>query len=106
MPIRTYQPGDEAAQVRIYNAVAASLPRFKPATVDEVERRYRTMDPDPTAKFYAVADGSVVAYAVFNPNGRINYPWCLPEAEALREPLLETVLDALCRRGHCQAWAA
>ena len=31
MLIRTYQPGDEQAQARIYNAAAGSLPAFKPA---------------------------------------------------------------------------
>lgn len=106
MPIRNYQPGDEAAQVRIYNTMAATLPAFKPATCDEVERRYRTVDPDPAAKFYAVEDGEVVGYAVFNPNGRISYPWCLPGSQALREPLLDAVLDALRRRGQQEAWAA
>ena len=91
MPIRSYQPGDESAQVRIYNAAAAPLPCFKPANVDEVARRYRTVDPDPSAKFYAVEEGAVVGYAVFNPNGRISYPWCLPEAQAMREPFAAAV---------------
>lgn len=106
MPIRPYQPGDETAQVRIYNAAAAALPGFKPANVDEVMRRYRTVDPDPTSKLYDVEGGDVVGYAVFNPNGRISYPWCLPEAQDLRTPLLEAALDAMRGRGHREAWAA
>src|SRR5207249_3763166 len=57
MPIRHYQPGDETAQAAIYNRAAGALPAFKPATPEEVARRYRSSDPDPTTKFYAVADG-------------------------------------------------
>lgn len=106
MPIRCYQPGDESAQVEIYNHEAAALPGFKPAHVDEVARRYRTVDPDPKAKFYAVEENAIVGYAVFNPNGRISYPWCLPDAQAAREPLLEAVLAALRDRGQGEAWAA
>jgi len=106
MSIRPYQPGDETAQVRIYNTVAAELPGFKPASVDEVVRRYRTVDPEPAAKFSAVENGEVLGYAVFNPNGRISYPWCLPEASTQRQPLLEAVLDAMRPYGHTRAWAA
>ena len=106
MPIRNYQPGDEAAQVRIYNTMAATLPAFKPATCDEVERRYRTVDPDPAAKFYAVEDGEVVGYAVFNPNGRISYPWCRKGHEGQAGPLFERVLAEMRRRGLPRAFAA
>jgi hypothetical protein len=106
MSIRAYQPGDETAQVRIYNIAAAALPGFKPANVDEVARRYRTVDPDPASKLYDVEAGDVVGYAVFNPNGRISYPWCLPEAQGRRASLLEAVLDAMRGRGHRDAWAA
>jgi hypothetical protein len=106
MPIRHYQPGDEAAQAAIYNRAAASLPAFKPATPEEIARRYRSSDPDPESKFYAVEDGQVVGYAVLNPNGRISYPWCLPGAEGYREPLLEAVVHPLARRGCREAWVA
>lgn len=106
MAIRHYQPGDEAAQAEIYNRAAGVLPAFKPATPEEIGRRYRTADPDPASKFYSVADGRVVGYAVLNPNGRISYPWCLPEAEGQRAPLLEAVLEALARRGCREAWVA
>src|SRR5262249_51646942 len=34
MTIRTFQPGDDAVQVSIYNEAAADLPKFKPATID------------------------------------------------------------------------
>ncbi len=106
MPIRSYQPGDEVAQVRIYNVAAAALPAFKPASVDEVARRYQTVDPEPASKLYAVEGGEVVGYAVVNPNGRISYPWCLPGAETQRQPLLEALLAAMRQRGQAEAWAA
>jgi L-amino acid N-acyltransferase YncA len=106
MIIRPYQPGDEAAQVAIYNASAAALPGFKPASEEEVERRYRTGDADPTAKFYAVEGGEVVGYAVFNPNGRISYPWCRSGAEDVQPPLLDAMLAAMRERGLDEAWTA
>jgi hypothetical protein len=106
MPIRRDQPGDELAQARIYNQAAGSLPGFKPATAEEIARRYRAVDRDPASRYYAVEDGEVVGYAVFGSNGRLSYPWCLPGAESWREPLLETVLTAMRQRGLPEAWAA
>jgi hypothetical protein len=106
MTIRPYLPGDEAAQVAIYNASAAALPGFKPANVDDVERRYRAGDWDPTARFYAVKGDEVVGYAVFNPNGRISYPWCRRGAEEVQAPLLDAVLAAMRERGLDEAWMA
>jgi hypothetical protein len=105
MPIRSYQPGDEAAQVRIYNQDAGSLPGFKPATPEEVARRYAA-DPDSGTRYYAVENGGIVGYAVFGSNGRVSYPWCLPGAETWREPLLEAVLAVMRQRGLAAAWAA
>jgi GNAT superfamily N-acetyltransferase len=106
MAIRTYQPGDEQAQARVYNVAAGSLPGFKPATAEEIGRRYRGGDPDPESRYFAVENGEVVGYAVFGPNGRISYPWCLPGAENLRQPLLETVLREMRKRGIPEAWTA
>ena len=106
MAIRTYQSGDEQAQAEIYNIVAGSLPGFKPSTAAEIARRYAGADPDPGSRYFAVENGKVVGYAVFGPNGRISAPWCLPGAEAYREPLLETVLLEMRRRGLAEAWAA
>jgi hypothetical protein len=106
MPIRTYRPGDEEAQVRLYNLAAGGLPAFKPANVEEVARRYRASDPDPSSKLYAEEGGQVVGYAVLNPNGRVSYPWCLPGSEGVRGDLLEAVLSELRRRGVREAWAA
>ena len=108
MRIRAYRPGDEEAQARVFNADAGGLPAFKPATAEEIARRCRTVDPDPTSRFYAVddADGAVVGYAQFNPNGRVSYPWCLPGYESARGPLLDALTEAMAGRGLDEAWAA
>jgi hypothetical protein len=106
MTIRTYQPGDEQAQADIYNAVAGSLPGFKPANAAEITRRYQGAGPDSGSRYYAVDNSQVVGYVVFSANGRISAPWCLPGAEACREPLFETVLTAMHALGIHEAWAA
>jgi hypothetical protein len=106
MQIRPYQPGDELAQARIYNTAAASLPGFKPGKPEEIARRLNAGDSDPHAMFYATENGDVAGYAVFASNGRISVPWCLPGNEAVREPLLETVVAAMKTRGLPEAWAA
>ena len=57
-------------------------------------------DPDPGSRYFAIENGQVVGYAAFGPNGRISYPWCLPGAEAYREPLLDAVLTEM----HSAGW--
>lgn len=106
MTIRTFRPGDESAQVAIYNEAAAELPRFKPATLPEVQRRTRARDFDPTMRFFAEDGGQPVAYALFNPNGRVNYPWCRKGHERWAEPLFEHVLTEMRRRDFRLAFAA
>src|SRR5205809_5977740 len=106
MTIRTYQPGDDIAQVSVYNEAAAALPKFKPATIDEVRRRVRAADFDAGARFYAVEDSKVVAYATFQTTGRISFPWCRKGKEQWAEPLLERVLQTMKDRGQQTAWAA
>jgi hypothetical protein len=106
MTIRTFQPGDDVAQVSIYNEAAGELPRFKPATLDEVRRRCRDADFDPGTRFYAVADGRPVAYATFQHNGRVSFPWCRKGHEAFAGPLLERVLEAMRQRDMHRAFAA
>src|SRR6266542_475191 len=106
MSLRTYQPGDETAQVGIYNEAAAELPKFKPATLDEVRRRCHAKDFDPGTRFYAIEGGRPVAYATFQANGRISFPWCRKDHEAQAEPLLERVLAAMRSRGLTRAFAA
>jgi hypothetical protein len=107
MEIRSFKPGDDAAQVSIYNEAAAQLPKFKPVTLDEVRRRLRGPDFDPAARFFAVADGRPVAYQTFHPgNGRVSYPWHRPGHEPAAAALLERVLAAMKERGLTSAFAA
>jgi hypothetical protein len=104
--IRTFGPGDDAAQVSIYNEAAAELPKFKPTTLDEVRRRARDPAFDPAARFVAVVDGRPMAYASFQPNGRVSFPWCRKGHEALAESLFAHALAAMKARGLGRAWAA
>jgi hypothetical protein len=106
MRIRNYQEGDEAAQAAIYNEMAAALPKFKPATAEEVRRRCRARDFDPGTRFYAEENGQVVGYATWQANGRVSYPWCRPGHEALAEPLFQAVLEGMKRAGLKSAFAA
>jgi hypothetical protein len=106
LKIRVFQPGDESAQLRIYNEAAASLPKFKAATLDEIRRRSRATDFDPNARFFATAGGQTVGYASFHANGRVSYPWCLPGLESAAEPLFQKILETMQERGIRRAFAA
>jgi hypothetical protein len=97
--IRTFQPGDESVQAAIYNEAAAELPRFKPATVQEVQRRTQARDFDPTSRCYAVEGDQVLGYCLLNANGRVSYPWCRKGHEAAAGALFAHTLDAARRRG-------
>jgi hypothetical protein len=104
--IRSYQFGDEVAQAAIYNEAAGALPKFKAANVEEIARRAKAADFDPSSRFYATENGKTVAYAGFNANGRISYPWCRKGYEGLAEPLFQHVMDEMSKRGHRKAFAA
>lgn len=106
MTIRTFLPGDEAAQVAIYNEAAADLPRFKPATLDEVRSRCRAEDFDPGTRFFAEEGGRPVGYVAFHRNGRVSYPWCLKGRERWAEPLFERLREAVRARGRGRVFAA
>ena len=106
MNIRTYRPGDEAAQTAIYNEAAADLPRFKPASLEEVNRRHRARDFDPDARFFAEVDGRPVGYATFHANGRVNFPWCRTGHEQAAGPLFQRILQAMRDRRLKSAFAA
>lgn len=106
MTIRPFQPGDETAQAAIFNAAAAGLPGFKPATPEDVRRRVQLPGFDPTTRFYIEEEGRIVAYAAYNANGRISYPWCLPGFEFHAEPLMLAVLDGVRAHGNRRAFAA
>src|SRR5580765_4672256 len=104
--IRTFQPGDEEAQADIYNEAAANLSKFKPASAEEVSRRTAAKDFDPSMRFYAIEGGAHVAYAVFNANGRVSYPWCRSGHEQLAVPLFDHMIQAMRQRGFTKAFAA
>jgi hypothetical protein len=106
MKIRTFMPGDDAAQVGVYNEAAATLPKFKAATLDEIRRRFHAPDFDPATRFYAEVNGLVVGYASFQMNGRVSYPWTRGGHEAAAAPLFEAVLQAMKARGLTRAFAA
>ncbi len=106
MTIRTFTAGDDAAQVGIYNEAAADLPKFKAVTLDELRRRLRGPDFDPTTRFFAVENGRPVGYAAFHPNGRVSFPWCRKGREQWADPLLKAVLAAMRARGLPSAFAA
>jgi hypothetical protein len=104
--IRTYQPGDEEAQVAVYNEAAKGLPKFKPASLQDVLRRVRARDFDPKSRLYAEEGGRVVGYATFQRNGRVSYPWCLPGHENLAGPLFQAALSGLRGQGTFRAFAS
>lgn len=106
MPIRTYRPGDETSQAQLYNSAASGLPAFKPASADEIRRRYEAPGFDPTTVYYLVERDATIGYAVFGGNGRISMPWCLPGHEDRRDELLSAVLEEMAGRGIPTAWAA
>src|SRR5437660_2159713 len=89
MKIRTFIPGDDAAQVGVFNEAAAALPKFKPATLDEVRRRCHAPDFDPATRFYAEENGLVVGYATFQTTGRVSYPWTRAGHEKVIQPLFD-----------------
>jgi hypothetical protein len=106
MPIRTFQAGDEAVQADIYNEAAGDLPKFKPATAQEVGRRTAAADFDPAMRFFAEEAGRPVAYSLYNANGRVSYAWCRKGHEHLAGPLFQHVLNAMRGRGFRRAFAA
>lgn len=106
MNIRPFQAGDESAQLKIYNTAAASQVKFKPATIVEIQRRTSVRDFDANSRFYAEDQGSVVGYCMFQSNGRIGYPWCLPGHEAAAEPLFARTLQAMKDHGIANAFTA
>jgi hypothetical protein len=106
MSIRTFAPGDDAARVGIYNEAAADLPKFKPSTLDEVRRRTRPPEFDPSTHFVAVEGSRPVGYCGFHPNGRLSFPWTRRGFEAAAGPLFDQVLAAMKARGMTRAFAA
>jgi len=106
MNIRRFQPGDEIAQVGIYNEAAAELARFKPATLDEVRRRLRAPDFDPTTRLYATENNKPVAYLSWQTNGRISYPWHRKGHTEAADQLFQQGLETMRQAGVTQVFAA
>ena len=107
MKIRTFQPGDAEAQVAVFNAAAAELPKFKPAVVEDVTNRQKDPAFDPATRFYGEVGGKVIGYAGFHPvSGRVAYPWTLPGHAAAALPLFQATLQAMRARGLKSAFAA
>ena len=106
MNIRVYQPGDEVAQVAIFNTAAASLPGYKPATVEEQLRRIRALGFKPESRLYAIEGNEIKGYITFQDQGRISFPWTLPGQESLREPLLNALLEQVKSQGISRLFTA
>lgn len=105
--LRTFEAGDEAIQVSIFNEVAAPLPKFKAATLDEIRRRCLDPEFDPGARFFALdSAGRAVGYASFHQNGRVSIPWCRAGHEEAAELLFAKVIEAMKARGLRRAFAA
>ncbi len=104
--IRPYQAGDEFVQLKIYNSAAASQTKFKAASIVDIQRRTQAKDFDPATRLYAEEAGAVVGYCSFQANGRVGYPWCLPDHEAAAEPLLARTLQTMKERGISTAFSA
>jgi hypothetical protein len=104
--IRPFQPGDEFEQLHVYNTAAAALPKFKPATLLDIQRRTSARDFDPGTRLFAVEQGKVVGYCSWQRNGRVSFPWCLPGFEASAELLFATALGAMKQRGIARTFSA
>ena len=62
--IRTYEPGDEEAQVAVYNLAASGLPAFKPARPEVQARRVRAPGFRPDLRLYYTVNGRPVTHRV------------------------------------------
>lgn len=107
MNIRTFQPGDERTQATLFNSVAFALPGFKPASEDDVRRRARSREFNPSTRFYAVEGGQVVGYCTLEPGQRrVSYPWCRKGFESAAPLLFQAALDEAKARGLTRLFAA
>jgi hypothetical protein len=104
--ISPYQPGCEFEQLKVYNTAASALPKFKPASLVELQRRTTARDFDPSTRFYAYENAQVVGYCTYQKNGRLSYPWCLPGHEAIAEPLFVHTLEAMKAKGITRVFTA
>lgn len=103
---RTYQERDEAHQVAIYNEAARDLPKFKASTEVELARRSKDPSFSPDQRLFAVEGDKVVAYAQYQANGRVSYPWCQRGYEQAAEPLFQHMLRGMREKGFRKVFAA
>lgn len=107
MDIRTFQPGDEAVQVALYNGAACQFPGFKPAKVEDVQKRTRVRGFDPSTRFYAVESDEVIGYCTLEPGqGRISYPWCHRGHNSAAGRLFEAAMNSARERRLTSLFAA
>ncbi|HEX3146849.1 MAG TPA: hypothetical protein VHR66_02035 [Gemmataceae bacterium] len=106
MLIRNCQPADAAQEAIVYNVAAARLPGFRPVSTEQARRVASARANESSSRICAEVDGRLVGYVSFEPNGRVNYPWCLPGHEKLAHHLFGTVLRTLGDRKVARAYAA
>jgi hypothetical protein len=106
MLIRNCLPADVEREAVVYNTAAARLPGFRPVTPDQVRRLTTTRAAEPATRLCAEDDGRLVGYVSFEPNGRIQCPWCLPGHEKLAHQLFGAALRTLHERKVPKAFAA
>jgi hypothetical protein len=105
MIVRNFLQGDAESEARIYNTAASRLPGFIAATAEDIRRGTSGRSFDANARFYAEDDNRVVAFANFEPHGRVNYPWCLPGHEKMAHVLIASMLRAQAERKIPRAYA-
>jgi hypothetical protein len=105
MIIRNCLAGDAENEARIYNTVAARLPGFTPLTVEDVRRSLTGPSAKTAVRFFAEHEGRAVGYCMFEPTGRIHFPWCLPGHESIGHALFATVARAMAERKITRAYA-
>ena len=106
MLIRNCLPTDAEHEAVVYNTAASRLPGFRPVTPEQVRRVVTTRASEHLTRYCAEDDGRLVGYVSYEPNGRVNYPWCLPGHEKMAHELFRTALRSLAERKVHRAYAA
>jgi hypothetical protein len=105
MIIRNCLASDAEHEARIYNSAASHLPGFVPITVEEVRRSLNGHGVEPAVRIFAEHDGRPVGYCMFEPTGRIHFPWCLSGHEGIGHALFATAARAMAERRVTRAYA-
>lgn len=104
MKLREYQPGDEEAQVSIFNELAKDWPGFRPLNADDIRRTIRKRGFSPSSRLSVEVDGVIVAYITTREDGRVTAPWCRPGHEAAAAVLVRAALEQLRRTNLSRAY--